>query len=128
MVLLNNDTEVENDWLGGIEIVMCDTSIGTAQPRILFYDNHGIIVNAGGYMDKFGYTHSRGHLERGVQQFNNIEEIFYAAGTAMIIRSSVIKEVGLLDLKYLINLEDLDLSWRIRLKGYRQPIRPEVKK
>lgn len=119
VILLNNDTEVESNWLEQIEVVMRDNSIGAAQPKIICYDDRNIIDNAGNYVDRLGYTHGRGHLEKDNGQYENEEEIFFAAGTAIVIRRSVLKEVGLLDSKFLINIEDLDLSWRIRLKGYR---------
>lgn len=119
IVLLNNDTEVESSWLAEIESVMRDASIGAAQPKILCNDDRGIIDNAGNYFDRLGYAHGRGHLEKDSGQYDSIEETFFAAGTAMVIRSSVLKEVGLLDPKFLIYSEDVDLSWRIRLRGYR---------
>lgn len=119
VILLNNDTEVETNWLEEIEFVMREPSIGASQPKILCHDNHGIIDNAGNYFDALGYTHGRGHLEKDTYQYEKIEDIFFAAGTAMVIRSSILKEVGLLDSQYLIYAEDVDLSWRIRLKGYR---------
>lgn len=37
----------------------------------------------------------------------------------MIVRKSVINEIGALDPLFFIRCEDIDLSWRIRLRGYR---------
>lgn len=119
VILLNNDTEVESDWLEQIEIVMRDASIGASQPKVICYGDRSLIDNAGNYFDRLGYTHGRGHLEKENGQYGDVEEMFFAVGTAMVVRSSVLKEVGLFDSRLLMYAEDSDLSWRIRLKGYR---------
>lgn len=54
-----------------------------------------------------------------VKETEMMREIFYAAGSALVIRKSVIDEVGLFDEDYFIFQEDVDLSWRVRLAGYK---------
>ena len=117
-ILLNNDTEAEPNWLKEIALVMQDRNICASQPKILRYDNPSIIDNTGGSLDRYGYAHGRGHDELDKNQYNEVDEIFYAGATAMVLRMDTLKEVGILDTKFLIYAEDVDLSWRIRLRGY----------
>lgn len=119
IILLNNDTQVKSDWLNQIEIAMRDVSIGACQPKVLCYEDQGVIDNAGNYLDSLGYAHGRGHLEADNGQYESMEETFFAAGTAMVLRGKVLKGAGFLDSKFLMYSEDVDISWRIRLKGYR---------
>lgn len=128
IIILNNDTEVERSWLKEIALVMQDESIGAAQPKILVYKSIPLRIDyAGGDLDRYGYAKGRhrGQIERSVQ--DRIEEIFYAGGTAMILRSRILKEVGLFDHKFGAHWEDVDLSWRIRLRGYRIVLIPRAK-
>src|SRR5260370_20895095 len=46
-------------------------------------------------------------------------EIFAAKGAGMIIRASVLRDVGGFDPDFFAYLEDSDLSWRIWLAGWR---------
>jgi GT2 family glycosyltransferase len=120
VVLLNNDTEVTPDWLN---MLVCelerDSSIGAAQSKLLQIGNKTLIDSLGDFIDYFGVTFQRGYGDCDDTQNKSIIEIFSARGAAMIIRKSVIKQIGVLDSLFFLRCEDIDLSWRIRLKGYR---------
>jgi GT2 family glycosyltransferase len=51
--------------------------------------------------------------------------IGYAMGATVLYSSKALKEVGLLDEDIFLYLEDLDLSWRIRLWGYQVVLAPQ---
>jgi len=69
-------------------------------------------------MDRFGYSSGIGRNEIDNGQYDSQKNIFYAAGTAMIIKKEVLDKVGLFDEEFGMHWEDTDLSWRIRLAGY----------
>ncbi|MFH0790112.1 MAG: glycosyltransferase family 2 protein [Candidatus Omnitrophota bacterium] len=119
VVVLNNDTVVQPNWLREIAYVMQDKTIGAAQPKILSQKDPSRIDYAGADLDKYGYARGRGYGELDAGQFNKAEQIFYAGGTAMVVRKSIFDEVGFFDAKFGAHWEDVDLSWRIRLRGYK---------
>lgn len=127
IVLLNNDTEVEPDWLAElIAVAEKDPTIGALQPKLRslkdrnMFDHNGA---AGGYFDRFGYTVCRGRvfytIEKDTGQYDDVREVFWAGGPAILLRRRVLQEVGLLDEDFQAHFEEIDLCWRIRLAGYR---------
>jgi len=58
-------------------------------------------------------------MEEDNGQYDHSDEIFHAKGAAIAVRKSVTDEVGLFDETFFINYEDVDLCWRIWLRGYR---------
>jgi len=55
------------------------------------------------------------HIEKGM--FSD-GEIFGSCAAAALYPSEVLRETGLFDEDFFVELEDVDLSWRIRLCGY----------
>ncbi len=128
VVLLNNDTEAEQGWLGELVTAMdaCPEA-GAAQPKIMWLKQPGTFDysgGAGGLIDVFGYPFCRGRLfetqERDVGQYDGSPpDIFWASGTASIYRRSALEAVGLLDEGFFMHMEEIDLCWRLHLAGYR---------
>jgi len=52
--------------------------------------------------------------------------IFWASGTATLIRKSVLDEVGSFDEVFFAHMEEIDLNWRMHLAGYRVVAVPEA--
>lgn len=120
VVFLNTDTEVTPNWL--IELIKVmeeETSIGAGQSKLLQMNDKGLIDSVGDFVDLFGAGYSRGNREKDVGQYSAIKDTFSARGAAMITRRSVIREVGSFDSDYFIRGEDIDLCWRMLLRGYR---------
>jgi GT2 family glycosyltransferase len=51
--------------------------------------------------------------------FDRLEEVDAASGAALMVRKSVLDEVGLMDEGYFMFFEEMDLCRRVRLKGYK---------
>ena len=125
VVLLNNDTAVEKNWLDYLVHTMDeDKTISACQPKILsatnknMYDYSGA---AGGMLDRYAYPFARGRIiatiERDENQYDSGTELFWASGAACILRNSALKEVGLLDEIFFAHMEEIDLCWRMQLRG-----------
>ncbi len=121
LVFLNNDTIVENDWLLGlVEFMEKHRDVGAASSLILFnYTNR--IDNSGGLADVYGECIGRGLLEHRdvAQKHSELEGFFYASGCSMIVQKELFRKVMGFDPRLFMYHDDLDLSWRIRLLGYR---------
>ncbi len=126
-LLLNNDTEVAENWLQPLVACMEEHPDAAAcQPKILsmrFPGKFDYAGGMGGLMDRFGYPFAIGrifdYLETDVRQYEGRFEIFWASGTAMMIRTAVLKKSGLLDEDFFAHMEEIDLNWRFHLLGYR---------
>lgn len=127
IVLLNNDTEVDPSWLRELVKVMeKNPGVGACQPKIKslkdpdFFDYAGA---AGGFIDILGYPLARGRLfqfvEKDIGQYDDSIEIFWASGTAMMIRRSILSKVGYLDPLFFAYAEEVDLCWRIHRAGFK---------
>lgn len=120
VVFLNNDVIVQPDWL--IELVRPlqeDQTIGAAQSKLLLLRDRGRLDSAGDFIDTLGFPFSRGQGEIDTGRYDDDWEIFSARGAAMIVKRDVFADVGGFDSLLFMRGEDLDLSWRIRLRGYR---------
>jgi GT2 family glycosyltransferase len=129
IVFLNNDTTFESGWLREVvKVIDADEEIGAAQPKVLVMNDPKRIENTGVLMDAFGFSRGRGRFEadRGQYDSNTFDEIFVTQGAVLIVRRRVLEEVGLFDINYFINHEDVDLCWRIRLRGYKVVLIPKA--
>lgn len=126
-VLLNSDVEVTANWLNPIIALLEDQETYAAcQPKLLSYNNKNLFEyagGAGGWIDLYGYPFARGRIfdicEEDREQYNRTEEIFWASGAAMIIKSKVFHELNGFDEYFFAHQEEIDLCWRMQLAGYK---------
>jgi GT2 family glycosyltransferase len=119
ILLLNNDVVVKDNFLEPlIEFAEKDSMIGVVQPKILKKDNPQLIDSCGqeifddGKVGDIGASSSDRNLPEP-------KEIFGACAAAALFKSIVFKKSGIFDESFFIIFEDVDLSFRIRLKGYK---------
>ncbi|WP_261387683.1 glycosyltransferase family 2 protein [Chitinophaga pinensis] len=126
-VLLNQDVEVEPGWIEPVVAQMVrDHHVAACQPKLRFYHNKQEFEYAGaagGWMDILGYTFCRGRIlyttELDEGQYNDAQDIFWATGAALFIRSACFHEVGGFDASFFAHMEEVDLCWRLKRAGYR---------
>ncbi len=126
-VLLNSDVEVTPHWIEPVIAFMDATPRMVAcQPKILDFHRKEWFEYAGaagGYIDKDAYAFCAGRVfyefEKDHEQYNTNEEVFWASGAAMFIRRDVWIEVGGLDEDFFAHMEEIDLCWRLKNRGYK---------
>ncbi len=133
VLLLNPDTIIEEDTLkkcvefmddhtdcGGLGIKMVDgagnflpeSKRGLPTPSVSFYKIFGL-SKLFPHSKKFSKYHM-GHLDK-----EENHEVEILAGAFMMMRKSVLDEIGLLDETFFMYGEDIDLSYRIIKAGYK---------
>jgi hypothetical protein len=132
VVLLNNDVEVPPDWLDPlVEAAVQSPDVAAVQPKMLQFDDRTRFEYAGaagGFLDRAGYPFTRGRLfdtmevDRG--QYDDARDVFWATGAALLLRRSALDEVGLLDERFEMHMEEIDLCWRLQRHGYRVRVEP----
>ena len=126
IIFLNNDTTHEHDWIS--LLVNCmekNKSIGALQPKILNYFNNQLFDYAGGsggHMDVLCFPFARGRifLEQEIDkgQYNTSEKIFWASGTAIMVRKNIFERAGMFDKTFFAHMEEIDLCWKLYMMGY----------
>lgn len=125
--LLNSDVEVTPNWLHPIVQTFADfPKASIIQPKILDLkkkDHFEYAGAAGGFIDQLGYPFCRGRvfqvLEKDEGQYDDIQEIFWATGACMFIKSDLFRELGGFDEDYFAHQEEIDLCWRAKNAGHR---------
>jgi len=126
-VLLNSDLEVTPGWLNPmLEYMDGHEKVAACQPKILSYANRSKFEHAGaagGYIDQFGFPFCRGRVlglaEEDKGQYDTITDIFWATGACLLIRSNLYWKAGGLDDEFFAHMEEIDLCWRLKSRGYR---------
>jgi GT2 family glycosyltransferase len=127
LVLLNNDTEVTPTWLEAlVETLDRHPEAGMATPKVLLWDDRTRLHTTGDYVRTNGIPDSRGVWEKDRGQYDDQRLVFGASGVAPAYRRAMLDEIGLLDPDYQSYCEDVDLSWRAQLAGYRCIYAPQA--
>ncbi len=120
--LLNNDAVVEPNWAE--EMIRGLKEADIIQSKILQSDDHTKIDTTGDFMSKWGLPYPRGRNQTDNSEPKTISPIFSACGGSVVYRRRVFETVGLFDEAFFAYLEDVDLSFRARLAGFKVAINP----
>lgn len=119
LVFLNNDTVVDRDWLQRlIEAADSDPSISICGSRIMFLDLRTRINHAGGKITMIGSGIDEGFGNEG-EEDHETQCTGYACGASMLVRTSAFRQLGGFDPEYFVLCEDVDLSWRAWIAGFK---------
>ena len=132
-LLLNSDIEVTHHWLTPmIEYLDSHPEVAACQPKLLSIidkDRFEYAGASGGYLDRLGYPFCRGRIFETVEadngQYDYSADILWATGAALMIRSKDYWEAGGLDSRFFAHNEEIDLCWRLRIRGRRIVCLPE---
>ena len=132
-LLLNSDVEVTDHWLTPLIAYMEQHGeVAACQPKLLSYQDKGAFEYAGasgGFIDRYGYPFCRGRIfdavERDEGQYDEPTEILWATGAALMIRAKDYWEAGGMDERFFAHNEEIDLCWRLRIRGRKIVCLPE---
>lgn len=118
--LLNVDTHVDRRALCALVGAMeANARVGLAGSKIYYMDSPERIAYAGGCVDFWrGSTFHRGENEPDTGQYDQPTQVDFITGCSLIVRSSVIKQVGPLIESYFLYFEDVEWSLRVHKAGF----------
>ncbi|RLD43322.1 MAG: glycosyltransferase family 2 protein [Bacteroidetes bacterium] len=121
ILFINNDTEVDSGFLEPlVELLESNPKIGMVSPRIQYFHSPSIIQYAG--FTKFNLITTRifshGFGEKDIGQFSDISESGSIFGTAMLVPTKIIKEVGMMSEIFFLYYEEHDWAAHIKDNGY----------
>lgn len=132
-LLLNSDIEVTHHWLTPmIEYLDSHPDVAACQPKLLSMfdkDRFEYAGASGGYLDTYGYPFCRGRVfdivEEDNGQYDTLTDVLWSTGAALMIRAKDYWDVDGLDSRFFAHSEEIDLCWRLRIKGRRIVCIPE---
>ncbi|MBD2704320.1 glycosyltransferase family 2 protein [Spirosoma sp. BT702] len=119
--IVNNDTEVSATLLDELlKPFATDDTIGVTCPKIKFHASPKVLQFAGyNPMNMLtGTATAIGYNQPDEGQYDQPHQTYFAHGCAMMIRRSVVKQVGRFAERFFLYYEELDWSQRIRNAGY----------
>lgn len=120
IVLLNNDTEAHPAWLETlVDGFQRYPQAGILASKLLLFDRRDHFHAAGDYYRVDGIPGNRGVWQKDKGQFEREEEVFGACAAAAAYRRTMLQETGFLDDAFYFSCEDVDISWRAQLAGWR---------
>jgi GT2 family glycosyltransferase len=128
-LLLNNDTEVSPDFLSlMLEGIRADDKIGIAGPAIYYHSLPDTLWSAGGAIDwEHGSTRMLGIGERVRDPSRTLPQpVDFVTGCALLIRSDVIKKIGLLDERFFAYYEETEWCVRVKKAGFKIVFIPQA--
>jgi len=118
IALVNNDARAERDWLERLlQPMLADPRVGICASKLVI-DGTEAIDSAGNGLSTGGVGISRG-LGMDRKHFSIPQMIFGACGAAALYRRSMLEEIGFLDDEFFLYDEDVDLSFRAQLAGWK---------
>jgi GT2 family glycosyltransferase len=119
-LLVNNDVIVTPDAVA--ELLAAGESaadIGSVAAQMVFANDPAVINSAGIGVDRLGVAYDRLLGAPAAASEREPVEVFGACGGAALHRRRMLDEVGGMDETYFFALDDVDLAWRARMRGWR---------
>jgi GT2 family glycosyltransferase len=126
VVLLNSDVEVTKNWIEPVLAYMdSQPKMVACQPKILDFHRKEWFEYAGaagGFIDKDGFAFCAGRMfyafDKDENQYQENTEVFWASGASLFIQRAAYMEVAGLDEDFFAHMEEIDLCWRLKNRGY----------
>lgn len=127
VLLLNNDTKLCDGFLKEIEkAIFANDNIFAVSSKMLRYNQPELIDDAGDDYNILGWAYKRGD-GKSEKTFNKQERVFSACAGAALYRKKIFKEIGLFDEGFFAYMEDIDVSYRANIYGYKNIYEPKAK-
>ncbi len=126
IVLLNNDTVVDRDWLQKlVEAAEASPRIAACTSRVLLMEDRSVVDHAGGVFTLIGSGLEFGKWEQDLPSGGEPAEVGFGTGCSLLVRRVAYFEVGGFDPQYGFYHEDVDLCWKFRMFGHSVRYVPE---
>lgn len=124
--LLNNDAVADKDWLKNlVDVLEKSPKTGIVTSKIMRSDKKHL-DSTGDFYSIWGLPFPRGRNEVDAGQYNEQTEVFAASGGASLYRITMFEQIGLFDEDFFAYFEDVDISFRAQLAGWKIQYAPSA--
>jgi GT2 family glycosyltransferase len=99
--------------------------VGVVGPKIVDWDEPGILREVGRSTDRFGHPYTPlqdGERDQG--QYDRVLEVLFVSSAVMLVSREAWQRTGPFDERFAGHHDDLDFCWRARLAGFRVLMTP----
>jgi GT2 family glycosyltransferase/glycosyltransferase involved in cell wall biosynthesis len=129
LAFLNNDARPAPGWVrAAVDELRAQPTVAAVASKVLDWDGTGTdFVDGGLTWFGMGYKRHAGSPLADVPAAEHAvaKDVLFATGSAMFVRAGVFAELGGFDERFFMFYEDVDLGWRLNLRGWRVRYVPE---
>lgn len=120
LLLLNNDTYIEKDFINKLlKAFETNPNLAVAQSKIVLMDNPEIIDCCGAYWTDSSFLYYVGNgKKQTLAKYNRPFQVFSVKATSVLIKKSVVDEIGLFDSDFWSYYEETDFCHRAWIAGF----------
>ncbi|GAA3843508.1 glycosyltransferase [Saccharothrix violaceirubra] len=124
LAFLNNDARPHRDWLTeAVRVLRREPGVGAVASKVLDWEGRTIdFVDGGLTWFGMGYKRHAGQPDDGSHDVPR--DVLFGTGSALVVRTSVFKSLNGFDERFFMFYEDVDLGWRMNLRGWRVRYEP----
>ncbi|MGH8964512.1 MAG: glycosyltransferase family 2 protein, partial [Actinomycetes bacterium] len=121
---LNSDARPHRDWVrAAVEVLHDEREVAAVASKVLDWDGARIdYVDGGLTWYGMGYKPHVGQPDDGAHDV--ARDVLFGTGAALLVRREVFTQLGGFDERFFMFCEDVDLGWRLNLRGYRVRYEP----
>lgn len=124
--LLNNDAVADKNWLKNlVETMHSKPQAGIVTSKMIS-DTKEYLDSTGEIYSIWGLPYSRGRREANNGRYDDKREVFGGSGGASLYRHKMLAQIGLFDEDFFAYYEDVDLSFRAQLAGWKVLYEPSA--
>lgn len=126
IVLLNNDATIEPSALQRVFGRPIPDDVGAIAMQMRFAKRPDLVNSAGIGLDVLGVAYDRLLGEPADGEAREPAEVFGACGGAAVYRRAMLDDIGGIDSRIFLYLDDVDVAWRARMAGWRALYAPDA--
>ncbi|HEY3607612.1 MAG TPA: glycosyltransferase [Pseudonocardiaceae bacterium] len=128
LALLNNDARPDQNWAqAAVAVLRADPTVAAVASKVLDWTGERVdFADAGLTWFGMGYKPDAGRplSELDADRIDTPRDVLFATGSAMFVRKDVFDSLGGFDERFFMFYEDVDLGWRLNLRGWRVRYQP----
>ncbi|GAA1346855.1 glycosyltransferase [Saccharothrix algeriensis] len=124
LAFLNNDARPHPDWVrAAVGVLRAEPAVGAVASKVLDWEGRVVdFVDGGLTWFGMGYKRHAGQPDDG--SHDAPRDVLFGTGSALLVRAELFRELGGFDERFFMFYEDVDLGWRLNLRGWRVRYEP----
>ncbi|WP_277955035.1 glycosyltransferase [Saccharopolyspora soli] len=124
LAFLNNDARPDRAWVrAAVAVLRAEPTVGAVASKVLDWDGKHIdFVDGGLTWFGMGYKRHAGEVDDG--SHDAARDVLFGTGSALFVRAELFAALDGFDERFFMFYEDVDLGWRLNLRGWRVRYEP----